>query len=465
MAEIKFTQLPAGAPITGPEIFAMVQSGVSVQTTANALSEFISDAGFNYGDGITFDDGTNTISADINTTNLQFTATQINTIQDIDVTANPTFNDMTLTGRLECFSGFQSYDEQILINSSQNVDTTIIGRTAIVDSVAAVVLTIPLNAGFNVNAQFDVIRADLGTVNITAAAGVTINGVNGATFPLPDQWDRAVFRELSENNWTAIEYSGAEGTLNLQDAYDNGDGTITLIAGKPFQLISTSAGFLMPSMTEAEFDAIALPDNGLISWANTSNRFRVNRGSTGTPNYADLAYFTDIPQDTTAFGEAFFQDNAIETVIVTPGVAVKVNSTYSSGDLLNFTQASGTLTYTGSETKEFDLCLSLTTTLNLNTANISVLIYVNGSPLAKSKQSTFTGSTTPFLQSGSVNALVELSTNDTVEVFVQNNTNTSNITVQDLNLNLSTVGGAIGNLADQVVVAWDGSMDPPLLLV
>jgi hypothetical protein len=38
------------------------------------------------------------ISADINTTNLQFTAGEINTIQDIDTTASPTFANVTITG-------------------------------------------------------------------------------------------------------------------------------------------------------------------------------------------------------------------------------------------------------------------------------------------------------------------------------------------------------------------------------
>lgn len=47
------------------------------------------------GNGITYTAGT--IDADINTTNLKFTATQINTIQNIDSTATPTFNSTILS--------------------------------------------------------------------------------------------------------------------------------------------------------------------------------------------------------------------------------------------------------------------------------------------------------------------------------------------------------------------------------
>jgi hypothetical protein len=324
MANIKFTQLPVGADLIGSEIFAMVQGGVSVSTTADDIANFVADIGVNYGDGIAYDSITNTASADINTTNLQFTATQINTIQDIDITASPTFETMTLT--------------------------------------------------------------------------------------------------------------------------------------------STTAGFLMPRMTTVEFDTIPTPDNGLIAWSTSSNRFRVNKGSPGSPDYDQLAYFNDIPQDTTAFGEVFFQGNAVETVISAIGIPAKVDAVYNAGDLLSFTNGSGLLTYTGLETKEFAINLSMTTTLNLSTADISVVVFINGSPLAKTEQGTFTGSTTPGFQSTSVNALVELSTNDIIEVYIKNNTSTDNITVQDLNLNVSTVGGAIGNLADQVVVAWDSSTSPVSVL-
>jgi hypothetical protein len=88
MANIKFTQLPVGVDLVGPEIFAMVQNGASVSTTAADIANFVADIGVNYGDGIAYDLVTNTVSADINVTNLQFTNNQINTIQDINLTAS-----------------------------------------------------------------------------------------------------------------------------------------------------------------------------------------------------------------------------------------------------------------------------------------------------------------------------------------------------------------------------------------
>jgi hypothetical protein len=220
-------------------------------------------------------------------------------------------------------------------------------------------------------------------------------------------------------------------------------------------MISPTQVSVFPGATTTERDALPAVPNGSSIFNETDTRLEYTDDNGTT--WKEIATIGDIPADTTAFGEMFFQGNSTETVIALAATPVKVNAVYSSGDLFKFTQASGTLTYTGTATKEMALSLSLTTTVDLVTADISVILFKNGSPIAKSTQSTFTGSTTPGLQSTSVNALVELQTNDTLEVFIQNDGGTDNITVTDLNLNSTTVGGAIGAGDDQVVTSWDGS--------
>jgi hypothetical protein len=222
-------------------------------------------------------------------------------------------------------------------------------------------------------------------------------------------------------------------------------------------LTSTSAGFTMPRMTTNQFNGIPTPNNGLIAWSQTSNRFRVNAGQPNAADYKELAYTDDQPTNVAAFGEVYFQNNTVETVISTPGVFVKVDAVYNPGDLFNFTNGSGLLTYTGIETQEFSLNLSLTTTLNLAASDISVVLYKNGVAIGKSEQTSFTGSTTPGLQNGSVNALIELSTNDYIEIYITNNGSTDNILVHDLNLTVNSIGGGAGDTGDQVVVSWDNS--------
>ena len=76
-------------------------------------------------DGITIAEGPGTlgIAADINTTNLQFTAAEINTIQDIDTTASPTFAAMTINPGDITMTAFGNLElaRETLLNSSTGV--------------------------------------------------------------------------------------------------------------------------------------------------------------------------------------------------------------------------------------------------------------------------------------------------------------------------------------------------------
>lgn len=72
-------------------------SSDSGSVAANTPTDTLTVSG---GDGINTSISGDTLSivADINSTNLRFTSNQINTIQDIDLTASPTFVGLTLTG-------------------------------------------------------------------------------------------------------------------------------------------------------------------------------------------------------------------------------------------------------------------------------------------------------------------------------------------------------------------------------
>lgn len=132
-----------------------------------------------------------------------------------------------------------------------------------------------------------------------------------------------------------------------------------------------------------------------------------------------------------AYGEMFFQDNATPTVITSQGSPVIVNATYVSGELEEFTHVTGKLTYEGAITRIFDVGVNLTVSLDQVNANISVLIAKDGVVIAESKQSIDCDDTTPSFKSISVSKLVSLSQFSKIEVFIQNNSGTDNITVQD----------------------------------
>ena len=54
-------------------------------------------------------------------------------------------------------------------------------------------------------------------------------------------------------------------------------------------------------------------------------------------------------------------------------------------------------------------------------------------------------------------ALIQLSTNDTLTCLIQNNTNADNILVSSLNFTPTSIGGTSNVTNDQVVISWDGS--------
>ena len=272
-------------------------------------------AGLIPGDGISYDAFTGVISADINTTNLQFTTSQINTIQDIDTTASPTFGGMTV-----------------------NLNTS-----------------------------------------------------------------------------------------------------------TPFSINSTTAGFLMPRMSSVDFDSIPSPDNALIAWATDLDRFRVNKGTAGAPVYDTLAYLSDIAAVTAdgAIGECYFNNNSTETVIASISTPVQVNGTYVTGELVNITHVNGRLTNAGSETLVLKVSASMTCSLNLTTADIKAYIYKNGSVSSNFTQEPSLDGTSPSFHTVALTGFITLSPNDYIEVYISNETNTDNITVQSLNFNCNTVGAAI----------------------
>jgi hypothetical protein len=130
---------------------------------------------------------------------------------------------------LKNLSGYQSFQEQLLLTASQDVDTDIIGRTVINDTVSNQTLTLLLGDSLPNGATFDMIRVGTGDFIVSWPDGVTVDGVNGpSSISLPNQYDRAIITKIKTNDWTYIEYSGSDGVLDLQTAYLNSALPVTI---------------------------------------------------------------------------------------------------------------------------------------------------------------------------------------------------------------------------------------------
>ena len=144
------------------------------------------------------------------------------------------------------------------------------------------------------------------------------------------------------------------------------------------------------------------------------------------------------------YAETNFQNNSTLTPIAAIGTPVQVAATYNSGELFGFSQVGGVLTFLDTPGRTMRVEASLTTTLNLNTASLSFFIYKNGAPVAKSTMSPTLDGFTPSPKSVSISCLLEINTNDEIEIYVQNNTNTDDVLIQDLNMQITSIGGISG---------------------
>jgi len=127
------------------------------------------------------------------------------------------------------------------------------------------------------------------------------------------------------------------------------------------------------------------------------------------------------------------QANATATVIGSAGVSVKVAGTTTSGTYIQrFTNTANRATYVGALDVFFEV-RAIGTISAQNNREIAFRIAKNGTTIAESQMSTNSEGVTrsaPLM----VQAVVDLSTNDFVEVFVANITDATNVTISDLSV-------------------------------
>lgn len=134
-------------------------------------------------------------------------------------------------------------------------------------------------------------------------------------------------------------------------------------------------------------------------------------------------------------GQMYFTNNATENPIATQGVFEKIEgTTTASAENEKFSHTNNRLTYTGGITREFVVTASCSANSVVTpAANITVRIAKNGVTLAES-ESQATTSSSGRNENFYCQTLVQLATNDYVELFIANNSTANNLLVTELNL-------------------------------
>lgn len=124
------------------------------------------------------------------------------------------------------------------------------------------------------------------------------------------------------------------------------------------------------------------------------------------------------------------------TTFASINTAVKILGTTTSSNLFRMSMpASNRLSYTGTKTRSFQVICSLSITAASNNKVFSFFIARNGTTLAESRQFLRLG-TGADRGSVTLSCTIQLAANDYVEVWAANNTDTTPLSVESLNLSL-----------------------------
>ena len=231
------------------------------------------------------------------------------------------------------------------------------------------------------------------------------------------------------------------GTISCQvPQYNSGQniaGTFLTVSGVNSERLTVSDVDSRPESNESMFD-IQANYGGLISMTGG-----VHSGTGGSYFKAGSRVHTDPDVDVNniknvqssaniAFG--FQTGNATETVIGTSGVPVKINAVWGDPILSRFTvNANGTWTYIGDE--DISVGASLICTVDAaggGTKTMSAYLAKNGTFIPTSKGENAGSSGIQI----SAAVLIPLVTNDTIEAFVANDSDTSNLIVTTCTINI-----------------------------
>jgi hypothetical protein len=232
---------------------------------------------------------------------------------------------------------------------------------------------------------------------------------------------------------TVTFHNFSSGNLNVNSVADSYFNTLTLTG--PLTFLTTDVLGVTPLLL-----------GGATSAQVTINARKALSGGTGISYDPVTGVITNTSpgiNTDASYGEMYFTGNVTPTVIGSIGVPVKVNSVYSAGDLLHFTQdPSGTLTCTNPNAIEYAITVCASGTMTLATDTIQMSIYLNGAIVSKSIMKYSLDGISPSFRPVPLQCGLTLVATDTVEIFIANLTSTDNPTVDSLNCFVSSIGGS-----------------------
>ena len=268
-----------------------------------------------------------------------------------------------------------------------------------------------------------------------------VNFLNCATIGTVKNYGNAIFQLCAHLNSQGLTFDGSIGTIGFTDCLFNppASGTSlifpsTLTITRRFR-VSYSAFVILSGETGINMSTSAtVPVEGYI--LDTVNFSGGGTYTTGVAFNDNKALFSNVKgvENSASVGLMTMQGNATATTINSVGVAVKAAGTTSFDSTVSqkFSHSANRLTYTGAITRRFRVSI-VASILASNNTQLGSYVAKNGSILNNSEIYT-TADGNNRSENTAIQVITDLAENDYIEFFIENDTSTANVTVEDLSV-------------------------------
>lgn len=243
-------------------------------------------------------------------------------------------------------------------------------------------------------------------------------------------------------NSQQLSFDGTIGTISFSGSYLSGDSTLSqsTIKVKPTATVDRRFRIIYSTVnSEGNNEGIyvdattTIPNEGFIlDTVNFEGNGSYLTGLDYTSNKASFKNCTGII-NSDEIAQYYMNGNATATTIATIGTAVKIAGTTTAASFnQKFDHTDNKATYVGSRKRFFKVAATLSAESG-NNNEIGIYIAKNGTLLTESEV-YITTNAGGRAENGVVQTIVELEQDDYIEIFVENDTSTSDVTVSELNV-------------------------------
>lgn len=270
-----------------------------------------------------------------------------------------------------------------------------------------------------------------------------VNFLNCATIGTIKSYNNVILTGSAWLNSEDLTCDGTVGTFALEQclvqAFNGGSGIIlpaTLTLTRRFRMIYSAvvAGSGSTGINASTSATIPV-ESYILDTVNFSGAGTATAGLTFDDNKSSWNNCIGVTNSSSS-GHLYMQANATATVIAATGTPVKVAGTTTEGpSTVKFSHTDNRLTYTGALVRRFRVTAICSFSSGANN-QVGTYVAKNGTVIDDS-ETYATANTSGRLENVVVQTIVDLEENDYVEIFVENNTSTTNITVEAMSVIVS----------------------------